>query len=192
MDLWPTIITSALTLVASFGGFFLAMLSQRRADERQAARDREAAAESRALQLEDERHDFQLKTLLALQEPLRRMARGTFLVIEQDRRTIEERGTFFQLPETLDRDGFETSIEYSQHVARVTDNALRQELVAFRSLCGQFELPPGDADSLSKEEALRLQTRRLYELADATDAVTTSLGVRLRAELDRSGSQRAS
>lgn len=192
MDLWPTIITSALTLVASFGGFFLAMLSQRRADERQAARDREAAAESRALQLEDERHDFQLKTLLALQEPLRRMARGTFLVIEQDRRTIEERGTYFQLPETLDPDGFETSIEYSQHVARVTDNALRQELVAFRSLCGQFELPPGYADSLSKEEALRLQTRRLYELADATDAVTTSLGVRLRAELDRSGSQRAS
>lgn len=105
VELWAAVVTAVGVLAGSFGGYLLAARAQRSADERKDARDREAVETGRALQLEDERHDFQLRTLMALQDLVRRIARNTIEVIEHDRRTIEQHSTYHLLSGALDADG---------------------------------------------------------------------------------------
>lgn len=69
---------------------------------------------------------------------------------------------------------------------------MRRELEEFRSLCAASSLPPGDAKSLTKDQALRVQARRFEDLVRSADAVASSLGERLRAEIDRGGALRSS
>lgn len=68
----------------------MAARSQRKQAERDDARAMKDAERARLIALEDERHEFQLKTFLSLQELLRRHTRSTLLVIEQDRVTIKD------------------------------------------------------------------------------------------------------
>lgn len=134
--------------------------------------------------LEDERHDFQLTTLLALQELVRRQTRSTILVVEQDRRTVSA-GLGYRLPPSDNPDDFANTIDLSHHVARVTNSTLRAQLEHFSSLCAVYSLPPDNHDELDQEAAVDEQKRRRVALLMHSGETTALLGEHLRNEIDR-------
>ena len=187
-EFWEPLVTTAGTLVAAFGGFIFAGRAQRRADEHKDARDREFAAQSRAILLEDERHAFQRETLIDLQALLNQKARNAYLEIEADRKAVAEHGRFFQLPEGLSEAAFTTDLKFSHTVARVTNDTLRKELIHFKDFCAKVSVPPPCHESMSKGDLLDRQKTLLNELANMVNAINEMLGEYLRAELDRTAS----
>lgn len=190
-DLWSAIITTVGALAGSFGGFTLAARSQRKQAEREDARAVREADRARSVKLEDERHEFQLTTLLALQELTRRKARSTILLIEEDRTSIKTTGGYRQLsPE--DPDDFAKAVEFAHNIARVTNSDLRSQLESFQRLCGEYTLPPPNWSVLEKEAALTIQERRAVALINLADDTASLLGTHLRKEIDRHDSSASS
>lgn len=187
-DLWVAAITTLGTLVGSFGGFVLASRAQRIAEDRKDEREREKAALDRVTALEDERHKRQLETLLSLQELTRAKARATYLIIEQDRRSLIEDGSYSLLPADIDASEFENSIAFAQTVAQVTDEPLRKALEEFSVFCERATTPPSNPDRLTREQGIDLQVKRDAELFQRVNETSETLGKHLRTELDRSRS----
>ena len=183
-EILSALITTVGALAGSFGGFTLAARAQRRQAEQNDARAVRDADRARSMLLDDERHDFQLNTLILLQELTRRMARSTFLVIREDRETIKRVGGY-QLLENQDPDNFVKAIEFAHNVARVTDTALRKKLETFADLCHNSSLPPHDGSVLSPAAALDLQDRRFGMLVEVATETADLLNEHLRKELDR-------
>lgn len=183
-DLFPALITTLGALAGSFGGYTLAARAQRQQSDRDDVRAQRDADHARSIALEDERHEFQLKTLLALQELVRLKARSTSLVIEQDRSTIRN-GLGYRLLSNDDAEDFLNSIEFAHNVARVTAPELRERLEHFHSLCSAYSMPPQNAKEMDQVEALALQERRFISLAHEADETIKSLGEYLRSEIDR-------
>ena len=183
-DVLPAIITTLGTLAGSFGGFTLAARSQRKQAERDDARLLRDAAAARLIALEDERHEFQLKTLTELQELVRLQARSTVLVIEQDRKTLRE-GLGYRLLPSDNPDDFRNSIDFSHNVARVTNPELRTQLERFSSLSTKYSLPPSDFNEMTQEQALLLQDRRFSNFSQQAGDTISMLGEHLRKEIDR-------
>jgi hypothetical protein len=183
-DLLPALVTTIGALIGSFGGYSLAASSQRRAADRQDTRALRDAASARAIALEDERHAFQLDTLLALQELTRRMTRSTLLIIHQDIATIKEYGGYRMLPKE-DPDDFAKSIEFSHQVARVTHEELRGQLESFSGMCAEYSIPPFNWAELAKDDALAIQNRRWVVLMERASETSADLGEHLRREIDR-------
>jgi hypothetical protein len=183
-DLLPALITTLGTLAGSFGGYTLAARTQGKQSDRDDARALRDADRARFVALEDERHEFQLKTLVALQELVRLKARSTILVIEQDRRSILS-GQGYRLLPADDPKDFADAIEFGHNVARVTAPELRARLESFRSLSGEYSMPPQNWNHLSQEDALAIQERRFVSLAEVANQTTMLLGEYLRREIDR-------
>jgi hypothetical protein len=183
IDYVPALITTVGTLVGSFGGFWLAARSQRaqaRHDDDRARREAEAA---RAVTLEDERHEFQLTTLITLQELTRRMARTTILIIDQDRKTVDELGGY-RLP-IDDADDFAAAVEFSHNVARVTNVELRSALDEFHQLTSEYSLPPHNHRELSRDELIVVQDWRWRHFSEVANQATQTLNTHLRKEINR-------
>ncbi|AQX80968.1 hypothetical protein BWO91_14245 [Plantibacter flavus] len=187
-DVVAALITTVGALAGSFGGFTLAARMQRRQAKEEDERAQRDAERARAVVLEDERHEFQLTTLLSLQELTRRMARRTFLIIQQDRQTIESHGGYRMLP-TEDPEDFANSVEFSHSIARITNAELREQLDAFSNLCSTYSMPPLDWSDLSKESALVVQEHRFQELMESASETADLLNQRLRGELDRNAAK---
>jgi hypothetical protein len=184
IDYVPALITTVGTLVGSFGGFWLAARSQRaqaRHDDDRARREAEAA---RAVTLEDERHEFQLTTLITLQELTRRMARTTILIIDQDRKTVSDLGGYRRLP-IDDVDDFAAAVEFSHNVARVTNEELRSALDEFHQLTSEYSLPPHNHRELSRDELIVVQDWRWRHFSEVANQATQTLNTHLRKEINR-------
>lgn len=183
-DLTAALVPTLGTLVGSFGGFLLAARAQRHQSEQADARAIRDAHRARLLALEDERHAFQLETLLALQELIRKHVRYTLLTIEQDRSTIRNGQGYRLLPDS-DADDFENAIALSHAIARVTAEDLRMRLETLSAMCARYSLPPLGAESLDKDAALAVQNERAGSLLSEAEGVSEMLGQHLRREIDR-------
>lgn len=183
-DILAAVITTLGALAGSFGGFTLAARAQRRQADRDDARARRDAAEARATVLEDERHEFQLTTLLALQELTRKHTRAAILTVEQDRKTIAD-GLGYRLLAIDDHDDFANAIEFGHHIARVTSAELRTQLEKFSAMCAEYSLPPHSWQHLDREQSLSVQGTRAFTLIQAGTEVASLIGEHLRREIDR-------
>ena len=183
-DFLPALITTAGTLVGSFGGFTLAAWSQRRQAEHDDARVLRDADRVRLIELEDERHTFQLKTLLSLQDLTRLHARSTILTVEEDRQTLLSGKGYGQLTSETAED-FANSVEFSHHVARVTDDALRERLERFSALCSEYSMPPVHWRELDDQQRIAAQEDRFVTITGEASETAAMLGEHLRAEISR-------
>lgn len=183
-DFLPALITTAGTLVGSFGGFTLAARSQRRQGERDDARALQDAERARLIELENERHTFQLKTLLGLQELTRLQARSTILAVEEDRQTLLSGNSYGQLASETPED-FANSVEFSHHVARVTHDALRERLERFSALCAEYSIPPMHWRELDNQQRIAVQEDRFVTITREASETAALLGEHLRAEINR-------
>lgn len=183
-DIFTALITTIGTLVGSFGGFTLAARAQRRQTDRDDERAQRDARRARSLVIEDERHEFQLATLTALQELARRHTRNTLLTIEQDKKTLKESIGYRMLPKD-DADDFANAIEFSHQIARVTHPDLRTQLEEFSARCAEYSLPPYNGNELGSEQAIAIQEDRAAVLIREGAAVAAQIGDHLRREIDR-------
>lgn len=183
-DIFTALITTIGTLVGSFGGFTLAARTQRRQAERDDDRAQRDAFHARRLLIEDERHEFQLKTLIALQELARRHTRSTLLTINQDRKTLVE-GIGYRLLPKDDADDFSNAVEFSHQTARVTSPELRTQLEEFSARCAEYSLPPYNWQELGSQNAIALQEDRAAVLIREAAVVAAQIGEHLRREIDR-------
>lgn len=184
-ELLPAVITTAGALLGSFGGFAVAARGQRKQLEAEDARAEKAAARHRLTVLEDERHEFQLKTLLALQELIRRRTRSVYLAIEHDRSTLADGQGYGLLPKEGEEEDFDNAIQLSQHVTRVTSTELRQVLEHFAAQCSRYSLPPSDGRQMGQSDAVAVQLERRMSLITEANDVTALLGEHLRKEINR-------
>ncbi|MFT8357766.1 hypothetical protein [Bifidobacterium aquikefiri] len=95
-------IIALTTLVASFGGYFLAGLNERHRDERALSRELHLHADERGSRLEEAEHALQKETLLTLQDAVQQMARLTGKAMLFDHMQARK-GEYTQLPDSLDQ-----------------------------------------------------------------------------------------
>jgi hypothetical protein len=78
--------------------------------------------------LSDRRHEWQRQVLLDLQDELQRLTRQTFMVLQQDLKTVRERGELRRLPEGV---GGEESIAATVAVQKLRTRTLADDLRAY-------------------------------------------------------------
>lgn len=86
-----------------------------------------------------ERDRIQRDTLLELQPAFTEWLRAIVLIANQDRRTLEERGQLFQLPEGMSDAAFESGRRLIYLTNRVRDDELRGLLGELRSRAASME-----------------------------------------------------
>ncbi|WP_419705836.1 hypothetical protein [Promicromonospora sp. NFX87] len=162
------------TLLAALGGYALAGWNDARRDER--ASKREEAAEARAR--DARRRDFQLQTLLELQNEARRLAQAALDV------------HIFHLAAGDDADPVEARV-WGEHRARasgfelllgrVVDDGLRQQGRKFIDACTDL------ADTRRKRADTDEETARIDRVVTAAAAIETAtmeaIGAAIRREL---------
>jgi hypothetical protein len=177
------VIGSVATVAGSFGGYMLAGHNEEKRDERSSAREAEARKAALDERLEEERHNFQRDTFLALQDDLLELARQHALVAAQDKKTLKSQGKLLRLPEDLGGDEARQRVASAERLrTRVLDNELRIAIRAFMSLCTKDSI---DLNGVPADKAIREIERRDVAVALAYEEITERLGVHLRMELDR-------
>lgn len=176
------VVVATATLLASLGGFVLAGVNDRKRDERALAHGLQSTAAERAARLEDDRHAFQLETLLALQDAVQQMARHAGKTIHFDHMQARE-GQYTQLPGSLSEEIHANGVEVRRLVTRVLDGDVRAAVADFSSICARLTLAPTDLQGLAGDQLEIRVCAQMEELTVSCDAVFGILGDAVRGEL---------
>jgi len=176
-DIW-TVLPTAITGAASIAAYFLGGLNERRRDERVSARERAAREDDRAASAERSRNEFQLATLLELQESTRRLAQSTARTIIFDERTMKEQGQFTPRPGGFDEGGDENHIRFIQLSSRVLDDDLRKALEEFNAAAMEMQMPP--LGQMSKGQALKIMSSRFDSFSKKAGPIVELIGEKVR------------
>lgn len=180
---WAQIITASATLLAAFSGFLLGGVNEARRDRRTATRDRDARAEDRRALALRARHEFQLETLLALQEATQVMARLTTRAMLFDHMQARE-GKQTQLPPDLSDEMHANGVEVNKLRTRILDADLRAEIDSFVSASVDASLTPRIYDNLQGEAVEQAAFHRSTEFYSHATHTMDKLGDALRRELE--------
>ena len=178
-------IGNSVTLLLGIGAFFAGAITERKRDDRAFEREKAARYADAREKLEDERHQFQLDTLLALQDATREYMRAVVRGLWADRNAIKLTGNFGNLPEDVDRELFEKGINFSRLINRVVDDDLRNAFHQLIALGSEAALPPIDQKSRTPADLLDVVAKRESSLSVYFQEVSTLLGDVLRSELNR-------
>ncbi|MFE5407657.1 hypothetical protein [Microbacterium sp. NPDC056569] len=183
--LWPQIIIAISTLAAAIIGYVLAGINDARRDRRAFDRERAARSEDRNSTATYARHhQFQLETLLALQEALQSMARLTVRGLLHDEAAARG-GKLGTLPDDLDAEMLANGIEVLRLRNRVLDDNLRFRLEEFAQRTSQVSILASQRYAGLSGAALDNESRNaIAEYSGTVDEIMNHLGAALRAELD--------
>ncbi|MFT8330106.1 hypothetical protein [Bifidobacterium psychraerophilum] len=175
-------IIALTTLVASFGGYFLAGLNERHRDERALSRELYLNAGERGSRLEEAEHALQKETLLALQDAVQQMARLTARVMFFDHMQARK-GEYTQLPDSLDQDMYANAREVRRLESRILDPAIRQAVDRFVALSVDLSLLPKGLQGTAGQVLDDQSTAQLARLNDGYEQVSNILGAAIREEI---------
>ena len=181
-SLWPQIIIAASTLIAAFLGYELAGRNEARRDRRAAEREKSARAEERRSAAVRGRHQFQLETLVALQDALQLMARFTGRAMHFDHMQARE-GRYTQLPAEHDAEILSNGFDVIRLRNRLFDQDLRRAIERFASASTAAMMPPTHFEGLSGEDLETIANRLSSRFFDEYTVVMDLLGHALRTEL---------
>lgn len=181
-SLWPQIIIATSTLVAAFLGYALAGLNEARRDRRAAEREKLARAEERHSAAIRDRHQFQLETLLALQDAVQLMARLTGRAMHFDHMQARE-GQYTQLPPDHDAEILSNGFDVIRLRNRLLDQDLRRAIERFESASSAATMPPVYYKGLSGEALESAANRLSGQFGEEYALVMDQLGEALRTEL---------
>jgi hypothetical protein len=177
------VVGSIATVAGSFGGYLLAGNNEEKRDERASVRETEARKAAFRERLEEERHNFQRDTFLALQDQLLELARQHALVASQDMKTLKSEGKLLQLPDDLGGEEARLRVALADKLrTRVLDNELRGAIRAFMTLCTKDST---GLNGVPAERAIREIERRDLAVAVAYEDIAERLGTHLRMEIAR-------
>lgn len=181
-SLWPQIIIAGSTLLAAFLGYLLAGLNEARRDRRAADRERLARAEDRQTTAIRAQHEFQLETLLALQDAIQLMARVTGRAMHFDHMQARQ-GLYTQLPDNYSEKIHANAVDVTRLRNRVLDEDLRAAIEQFQSTCNTAASAVERFVGLKDEALERVASGELTNFGLHVDAVMNQLGASLRTEL---------
>ncbi|PPF14303.1 hypothetical protein C5C94_07965 [Rathayibacter sp. AY1C3] len=181
-DVWPQVVTGAFTSSAALLGFFLAGLNEARRDGRSAVRERSARAEERRSAALQNQHQFQLDTLLALQDAVQRMARLAGRTMHFDHMEARE-GRYSLLPSEYDADMTTNDLDVIRLRNRLLDDELRGAVEKFASAAAAATRPPVFYRGLDEGERERKASDLIQDFESDYKLVMDQLGQTLRAEL---------
>lgn len=178
------IVIAASTLTASLGGYVLAGINETRRDRRAAVRDAANRESERAALREDKRHDFQLDTLLALQDALQNMSRLAGAGIHFDHMQARK-GEFTQLPPGLSDEMHVNGVNVNRLVSRVLDQTIREQVADFTLFVAGLALLPKALEGLSPGQLEDAMLHKMSEFQARYDAVAVPIGESVRQMLQR-------
>lgn len=176
------VIVAGATLTASLGGFLLAGRNERRRDHRALTAEMELRLMERGGQRESASHEFQLETLLALQDAVQLMARLTGRTLHFDQMQART-GQTTQLPDSLSDDALANTVEVNRLAARVLDVGVRDAVAAFSELSARLSTLPVALSTASNVDVDAQYLLRRSELTEGYATMTAVLGERIRYEI---------
>jgi hypothetical protein len=178
----PQIIIAVSSLLASFAGYSLAGRNERRRDER----ERQAAAVSKHAErlAESDRisHEFQLETMLALQDEVQKMARAAGRALHFDHMQARQ-GRYTQLPPEWSDEMHANGVAVSRLNSRVLDQSVRSGVEAFVAAATSLPLSPRDLVGLHGDDLESAASQKFAALAHSARGVQELLGAAVRLEL---------
>lgn len=181
-NLWPQVIIASSTLIAAFLGYALAGMNEARRDRRAAEREKLARAEERYSAAVRDRHQFQLETLLALQDAVQLMARFTGRAMHFDHMQARE-GEYTQLPADHDAEIMSNGFDVIRLRNRLLDQDLRHAIERFEAAASSGMMPPTHFKGLSGQALESAAARLAGQFGDEYTLVMGHLGEALRTEL---------
>lgn len=176
------ILISFTTLLAAFLGFVFAGWNDARRDRRTAERERVTRAEDRHTAAVRDRHQFQLETLLALQDAIQLMARLTGRTMHFDHMQARE-GKYNQLPGDDDNEILSNGFDVIRLRNRLLDDELREAIDEFHAAASHGLLPPTHYQGLSGEQLETAAALLSSRFGNDYTRVMDKLGIALRTEL---------
>lgn len=145
-------------------------------------RDRSARTEERRSTAIRDRHQFQLDTLLALQDAVQVMARLTGRSMHFDHMQARK-GEYSQLPPGYDAEMTANNLDVIRLRNRLLDDKLRNAIERFESAVAAATVPPVFFKGLSDDERELAANRLAREFGSEYTLVMGQLGTALRIEL---------
>lgn len=183
-ELGGQVLVAATAVLSSILGYALAGLNDARRDHRAATREQEARREEREMTIRHRQHEFQLATLLELQDALQLMARLTGRALHFDHMQARE-GQYTQLPADYSDEMHANGVDVIRLRNRLLDEELRTRIELFESECSEASMSPMHYRGLDGEQleskALDVLTKFGLQVANAMN----ELGIALRTELSR-------
>jgi hypothetical protein len=169
-------------LGGALGGYWLAGRNEEARDIRATRREDTARVADYTKHLSERRHEWQRQVLLDLQDELQRMTRQTYFVLQQDLKTVRERGKLFRLPDEV---GGEEALAATVAVQKLRTRILADDL---RSLVGEFVRFTSSADTGTvlahkddpKDQLTALIESLISELGDRYVQLVEQLGEHIR------------
>ncbi len=157
--------TSLFPVLSAFGGYLIGAGTEYLRDRRIRAREREARAEARRLQLFQRRSNFQRETLLNLQDAIFALARASSRVHHLDEKEFRESGVWHRnrLPEDLDEEGREAVVKTTTYMVRVRDDGIRELTRTFRDNAARLGICRSIEESRQAAEAMAAAVSPLHE-----------------------------
>jgi hypothetical protein len=146
----------------TLGGYWFAGRNEEKRDERTAVREAAARRAALAERLDDQRHEIQRETLMALQTELVQLARLTAQIVMYDRDAVRKGATgVVRVPDELSTGFMEKVRETQQLESRILDDPLRGTIRGFLGVCAGITASNPKA---SPEQAVAESDRQLDEL----------------------------
>ncbi|MGW9551843.1 hypothetical protein ACWG8W_12405 [Citricoccus zhacaiensis] len=176
------IVIAAATLLASLGGYVLAGRNENRRDARTMQHELRLRNSERAARLDDQRHELQRETLLALQDAVQAKARFTGQVMHFDHMQARQ-GQYTQLPGTLSEDSHANLVEVRRLQTRILDPDVRGAIDDFIEKSTRLSMAPKDLEGLSGDDLEHRMFVKLTEFNAEYDAMSRIVGEALRREI---------
>ena len=183
---WVAIVAPITTLLGGLGGYWLAGRNEEARDVRAAGREAAARRAALAERLEEDRHNFQRDTLLALQDGLFRFYQLRAEGLRLNEEGYKESGQAPLWPQELNDEEYQARAVVERLRVRILDPALRRAVDDFIVLC--VDRPTiGQVLSRSKDELAAAVDEQRTRMDEQYLALNELLGEHLRRELDRRG-----
>jgi hypothetical protein len=184
MDNWIPLLSTAVGALAAMGGTFLTGAHERRTDALNAQRDRDVRHQDGSREREARRRDFQLRTLLDLQDGVQRLGRLTSMVLQFDLLQARE-GRYTLVPADQSDELQTKGIEVTRLRARVLDDDVRRAVDEAQGWFAELgvsvmryrEMGPGT-------ELEAAWVHDMDSLGDVIDEAMEKIGVAIRHELE--------
>lgn len=178
------LITPVLVLGSSISGYFFAGVNEAKRDER--AREREVGARKELEEATRARswHEFQLTSMLELQDAIVELARATGRILLSDEKTLEIQGKYYQIPVELNEHADVARRNLIRLLHRITNEDLRAELENFNNRTANMVMSGRTSEEIDVQSHLQSIISFEAELANMFGVVNGELGLHLRALLE--------
>ncbi|WP_419706286.1 hypothetical protein [Promicromonospora sp. NFX87] len=184
MDNLIPLLSTAVGALAAVGGTFLTGAHERRRDALSAQRERDARQQDDSREREARRRDFQLRTLLELQDGVQRLGRLTSMVLQFDLRQARE-GQYTLIPDDLSDELQTRGIEVNRLCTRVLDHDVRRAVEGAKDRLAKLGVAVMRYRQMGPGSELEAAwAGDMNSLGDVMDGAMELMGVAIRHELE--------